>query len=280
MVRKINTSEVREARLDEELQEELKQHGATAETPEGEELEAPEANLTAEEKTWKKRHSDLRSYSQKQINDLQKELETIKAQLNDATKKQIKFPKTEEEVEDWIKKYPDVAGIVETIALKKVSELRKEVEEKEQKNLKDKYQVELDKWMNKIVKEHPDFYELRDDDKFVEWVMKQPKYVRAAFGEGIPFDELGDAAQTIISAIKLYKIDNGKKPVKNDSKDAARSIQTKGTRSAPQGDKDPNLIYESDFINMHPREYEKHDEKIMKAMKEGRFIADVTGAAR
>ena len=32
------------------------------------------------------------------------------------------MPKTEEEIETWAKEYPDVAGIVETIAIKKAKE--------------------------------------------------------------------------------------------------------------------------------------------------------------
>ena len=38
------------------------------------------------------------------------------------TKKEIKLPKTEAEIEEWAKEYPDVAGIVETIAIKKAKE--------------------------------------------------------------------------------------------------------------------------------------------------------------
>ena len=32
------------------------------------------------------------------------------------------MPKTEAEIEEWAKEYPDVAGIVETIAIKKAKE--------------------------------------------------------------------------------------------------------------------------------------------------------------
>ena len=34
----------------------------------------------------------------------------------------MKLPKSEEEIEEWTKEYPDVAGIVETIATKKAQE--------------------------------------------------------------------------------------------------------------------------------------------------------------
>ena len=43
---------------------------------------------------------------------------------------QIKFPKTDEEIEEWSKKYPDVANIVDTIARKRASEALEEGEKR------------------------------------------------------------------------------------------------------------------------------------------------------
>ena len=85
---------------------------------------------SAEERTFKKRYGDLRRHSQKQQTDLQKQIDDLKSQLEMSTKQQIKLPKTEEELTEWAREYPDVAKIVETIAIKKAKEQSSELEER------------------------------------------------------------------------------------------------------------------------------------------------------
>jgi DNA repair exonuclease SbcCD ATPase subunit len=105
---------------------------------------------SAEEKTFKKRYGDLRRHSQQKEADLQEQINQLKEQLDSATKKQIELPKSDEDIEAWTKKYPDVAGIVETIAIKKSKEQAKELEDRIQKinemqesATKEKAEVEL-----------------------------------------------------------------------------------------------------------------------------------------
>ena len=76
----------------------------------------------AEERTFKKRYGDLRRHSQEKEKEYQKQLDDLKGQLEKATKKEMKLPKSEEDIEEWAKEYPDVAKIVETIAIKKARE--------------------------------------------------------------------------------------------------------------------------------------------------------------
>ena len=53
--------------------------------------------------------------------------------LNKATKKEMKLPKSDEDIEAWATEYPDVAKIVETIAMKKAREQSAELETRIQK---------------------------------------------------------------------------------------------------------------------------------------------------
>jgi hypothetical protein len=73
----------------------------------------------AEERTFKKRYGDLRRHSQKKESEMQKQLDDMRQQLTQLTAKEIKLPKSEEELASWAAQYPDVAKIVETIAIKK-----------------------------------------------------------------------------------------------------------------------------------------------------------------
>ena len=113
--------------------------GSTEETNES----ITDEPANAEEASFKKRYGDLRRHAQKVSDEKDAELTKIKKQLSEATKKQIKLPKTDEELDAWSAEYPDVARIIETIAIKKSKEMNASIEErlesiavKEQKSAK------------------------------------------------------------------------------------------------------------------------------------------------
>ena len=177
---KRNTKEDKIKQEEKELEELKKAQQVEEEVVEKQEEPEPES---AEERTFKKRYGDLRRHSQKKESSLQKQIDELKSQLDTATKKQIKLPKSEEELEEWAKEYPDVAKIVETIAIKKSQEQAKELEDRIKKindmqedALREKAEVEL-------LKEHPDFVEIRDQDEFHNWVEAQPQWVQKALYE-------------------------------------------------------------------------------------------------
>ena len=64
----------------------------------------PTEVLDAEEESYKKRYVDIQRHIQEIRNQKDAEVAAIKKQLDAATRKQIKFPKTDEEVEAWSKK--------------------------------------------------------------------------------------------------------------------------------------------------------------------------------
>ena len=69
-----------------------------------------------------------------------------------------------------------------------------------------------------------------------------------------------------------------KKPSK---KDAAKAVNTKGSTTTPDSkSSDADTILESDVAKMSAVEYEKNEEAIRKAVQTGKFVYDVSGAAR
>ena len=274
-VSKPYTQEERRERDEKELEALIKeQQGKTKETSEEEKIDAEEPK-NAEEKTFKKRYSDLRRHQQKQAEEFKTEIDNIKRQLSEATKKEMKLPKSEEEIEAWTKEYPDVAGIVETIATKKAKEQSlaledrlKAIDEMHMSASKEKAEVEL-------MKLHPDFDEIRDSDSFHEWAESQPKWVQDAL-----YDNETDA-RSAGRAIDLYKADMGISTKKaTTSKDAAKSVDTKTSRSKPQEDATASYLKESTVQKMSAMEYEKQSDAIMEAIRSGKFIYDVSGSAR
>jgi len=77
-----------------------------------------------EETSFKKRYGDLRRHMQSQMSGKDKEIEELRSHLSQATQKQIKFPKSDSEVAEWVKKYPDVAKIIDSIAQRRVLKVR------------------------------------------------------------------------------------------------------------------------------------------------------------
>ena len=270
--RKYNNDEKR--KLDEEeLAELLKaQQGESVE--EESKVEEEQEPTSAEEKTFKKRYSDLRRHQQKQADELKAKITDLERQLSEAARKEMKLPKSEEEIEAWTKEYPDVAGIVETIATKKAQEQSVALEERikaidalQISASKEKAEVEL-------LKLHPDFSDIRESDSFHEWAEQQPKWVQDAL-----YDNETDA-RSAARAIDLYKADMKMSAPKSKDKDAAKSVSVKNARSKPQEDATASYMKESDVQKMSSKEYEKRSDEIMEGIRSGKFIYDVSGSAR
>ena len=229
----------------------------------------------AEEKSYKKRYADLRRGSQKAKADLEARITTLESQLKQSTAQEIKLPKSDEDIDAWASQYPDVAAIVETIAIKKAREQQeglqeriKEIDTLRESASREKAEVEL-------LKAHPDFGEIRDSDEFHEWAEEQPKWVQEALYEN------DNDARSAARAIDLYKADMNiktKKPSSN--KEAAKSVNTRNTRGQPDATSNNTKMSESRVNKMSTKEYEKHQDEIMDAIRKGEFIYDISGSAR
>ena len=274
---KRSTHEDRIKKDEEELEQLKKQaEGESTETVTEEKAEDEEEPKNAEERTFKKRYGDLRRHSQEKEKEFQKQLDDLKYQLEQSTRKEIKLPKTEKELEEWAKEYPDVAKIVETIAIKKAKEQSeviekrlKEIDELNAKTSKERAEVEL-------LKIHPDIESIRESDDFHEWAEEQPKWVQDALYEN------SEDARSAARAIDLYKSDRniGKKDKVKSNESAAMAVNPKSEKSAPTANTKTNMIKESDVQNMSAEEYEKNSDIIMESIRAGNFVYDVSGSAR
>ena len=196
--------------------------------------------------------------------------------LDESTKKEMRLPKSDDEIEAWTTKYPDVAAIVETIATKKAREQSKGLEDRVKEIDEMKADASREKAEVELLQLHPDFNDIREDDAFHDWADEQPKWVQDALYEN------EEDARSAARAIDLYKADKGitTKRKSVTSKDAARSVNTKSERNKPQGDPLGNAIKESDVQAMSAEEYEKKADTIMEAIRSGKFIYDLSGSAR
>jgi len=256
-------------------EEELEQLIAQQKGEVQEEESVEEEPTSAEEKSFKKRYGDLRRHMQQKEKDWEDKFKQLEGQLKDITRKEIKLPKSDQDIEAWAAQYPDVAAIVETIAIKKAREQSagledrvKEIDELRATATREKAEVEL-------MKAHPDFGEIRESDDFHEWAEEQPKWVQDALYEN------DSDARSAARAIDLYKADRNIKPKKSaNEKDAARSVGSRNSRSQPDTDSDKTVFRESDVNKMTAAQYEKAADDIMEAIRTGKFIYDMSGSAR
>ena len=232
---------------------------------------AQDEDLSAEEKNFKKRYGDLRRHTQEKEKEFQAQLDKLTAQLDAATKNELVLPKSEDEVEAWAKKYPDVAGIVEAIADKKASERSSELDGRLKEIESLRATAKREKAEAELLSFHPDFQEIRADDAFHSWAEKQPKVVQDALYEN------SEDAKSVARVIDLYKADQGIKTKASSSSDkaAASSIKAKG-RATPDTDDSSKYITESQVAKMSIKEYEKRMDEIFDAQRSGKFIYDMS----
>jgi len=227
---------------------------------------------TGEERTYKKRYDDIRKLQ----SNTAAELKAIKAQLDNAKEQGIvRPPKSDEDIQAWADKYPDVAAIVETIAEKKAQEKFSVAEDRLRQIDEMSAEADRSKSMDAIRDSHSDFDDLKESDEFHDWAGEQPKWVQDALYEN------QDDPRSVVRVIDLYKSDKGldTKSRKKSTKDAASAVVTKRTTKPSQASSEVDFT-ESMISKMSMKEFEKNQEAIMEAQRAGKFIYDLSGGAR
>ncbi len=234
--------------------------------------EVEEATLSAEERSFKKRYGDLRRHMQEKEKEWNDKFETFEKRMK---KESIVPPKSDEDIEQWAKEYPDVAGIVETIAAKKAQEMFSKADVRLQELDKAQSEAQRMKAENAIRKSHEDFDDLRSSDEFHNWADEQPKWVQDALYEN------SDDPASVVRIIDLYKSDKGltKTAKKARAKDAASTV-TRRTKTSVDVEDANDSIRESDVARMSDKEFEANADNINKAIRSGKFVYDVSGKAR
>ena len=218
---------------------------------------------------YKKRYDDLKTYYDKKLSEWKQEKETLEAQAKVAEKQTPKYapPKTDEDLDQFKDKYPDVYQVVETIshkmASKQVEDLQAEIgriSEREQK-------LKVQSAYKQLLHTHPDFEDIKSSPEFLQWLEQQPKSI----SEGITKNNTDPvwASRTV----DLYKVDVGigRKPKATKTKDAAKAVTKATSRDVNVGQND-KVWKVSDIQRLKPWEFEKYEAEIDQAMKSGRVI--------
>ena len=218
---------------------------------------------------YKKRYDDLKKHYDSKLN----EWSTREQQLIQSNMPEYKAPKTIEEIDEFKSKYPDIYGVVETVAHlqgeAKTQELQatvKALQEREAATLREKAETEL-------YERHPDFAEIRDSDDFHGWVETQPEDIQAWVYKNP--NNVGLASR----AIDLFKQDMGlnaksqkkqtrKKSNRSSSSKAADIVSTKTT--SIEATNEPKIWTQEEIAALPMDEFDRLEPEIDKALEEGR----------
>jgi hypothetical protein len=235
------------------------------------EVEQPVEQEASEDKPYKrpdykKRYDDLKKHYDTKLSEFKSREQEL---LEEATKNRqsYKAPKSQEELEEFKKEYPDVYEVVETVSHLQASERSKDLEaklESLQQREKELIRKDAEKRLND---RHPDFEDIRNSDDFHDWAKSQPQSIQDWVYKN------ADDADLASRAIDLFKRDIGmdSKPKKSNSRktksSAADMDSTKTTSVEPKQEK---VWTTKEISAMSMDEFDKYEEEISKAMFEGR----------
>ena len=229
-----------------------------------------DAELSAEERTFKQRYGDIQRHMAETEKKQAAQIKRLEDQLEKAAKNELVLPKSKEEIDAWSSKHPDVAGIVEAIAEKKANERALELDERLQEIEELRSTAKREKAEAQLVAIHPDFEAIRADDEFHAWVDTQPKVYQDALYEN------SEDVKSVARVIDMYKLDKGIKTKKPSAdKGAASSVKTRG-RTVVDAEESSKTLSESMVKKMSLKEYEERQDEIMSAMRSGKFIYDMS----
>lgn len=219
---------------------------------------------------YKKRYDDLKKHYDGRVNSFKSREEELLAEIR-ANRPTYKAPKSAEEIEAFKKEYPDVYGVVETVAhlrsSKETEDLKQEI-----KQLKELNQtVNKEKAEAKLARLHPDFEQIRESDEFHSWAESQPEAIKGwVYGNATN-------AELASRAIDLFKQDTGKSKSKpelsGDLVAASEMVKVKNSKEIGYGSK--KIWTRSQIAAMSQSEFDKNEKTITEAMSEGRVINDL-----
>ena len=227
-------------------------------------------NETQPNHDYKKRYDDLKSHDDRKQNENKQKLEELEAKMRLAEKNKAMAdytpPKSDEDLEKFKKKYPDVYDVVETISQKQASRQVESLQDEVKTLRKREEDLVVQSAYRELVNAHTDFIELKDSPEFMEWLITQP----ASISDGVTKNNKD--SKWAIRVVDLYKADNGlSKSKPNSTTSAAQSVtRTKAKSVNVSGNSNKKIWKASEIQRMNPNVYEKFEKEIDTAFKEGR----------
>lgn len=256
---------------DEENEEELEAQEDTEEasaTPQ----EASES-FAAQEKEqespeYKKRYDDLKRHYDKKLKEWQEKEDDYVSRLMSEKSVPDLDPDAGVDLNTFKEKYPDVYDAITKISSAQSEGRMKNLEDELSTIREREKKLEKQKAYQELLRNHPDFDELKASDEFTEWLQGQPKSI----SDGV-YNNATDA-KWASRVVDLYKADTGltKKSAKPRKKnDAAMSVSKPSAKEVASSAGDKRIWKASEIGKMKPWEFEKMESELDAARAEGRI---------
>jgi len=232
---------------------------------------------------WKKRHGDLRRWSQEQINERDKRLAELAERLEslEGAAQQAEMMKgmsSPEDIAQFAETYPDFAKILKTYVRNELSTIEPTIEKKLKKVDEIDENIRRQSVVSRIMKAHPDMGEIKEDPKWASWLSGKSSFVQSIIKEGKNPD-----ADAIIDVINMYKLETGvssSKPKAKKEKSPAEEVADAPMKRTDKGEPKPKrkFKYSESMIERNSAEwYEENQADITQAIRDGQFLYDISG---
>jgi hypothetical protein len=233
--------------------------------PEEEEAESPQ-----KETNYKKRYDDLKKHYDNKIADFkQKEQELTAA----AIERQTAYapPKSTEELNEFKEQYPDLYETVETVAHQQSEQQMQALQQKMSVLEQREADLQRREAEETLKSRHPDFEDIRGDEKFHEWAGEQPEAIQSWIYEN------PDNVTLAIKAIDLYKMETGisaTKPKAKEQKSQPKSSAADfvSTKTTTVDTKEPRIWTQREISALTMSQFDKYESEIDEAVMEGRVV--------
>jgi len=257
--------------VDKDDQDEVEQQIELAPEEESEATPKNESFATTEKEgesdAYKKRYDDLKRHYDKKLDEWKSERDALEA-ANKVTDTGVQMPTTPEEVVEFKQKYPDVYKVVESVASMQAEQKTGDLKEKINSLQQREEDLVVQNAYSELLTAHPDFQDIKTDEKFLEWLDEQP----TSIANGI-YKNNKDA-KWASRVLDLYKIDAGissKKTTSTNKQSAAEVVKSPKAREISDSNSNKKIWKMEDIARLKSWEFEKFEKEIDQARAEGRI---------
>jgi hypothetical protein len=263
--KKLYQNDYRQNLLEEDASEETEEDTDPSEKEATSFIDADKSGKTTHD--YKKRYDDLKKHYDIKVEDFKKSKEEYEAKITSFDNPTLPAGATSQEMESFREDYPDVYKAMQTISAQQAEEKSKQLEE-EIASLKEK-EVHLvqEQAKKELTDAHPDFFELREAEDFLQWLEEQP----VSISNGITQNNTD--SKWAVRVVDLYKADKGLvKSRKKQSKSNDKAADFVPTKNKVVTNTKTERIWTTDEISrLRPDQFDKLEKELEQANREGRI---------
>jgi hypothetical protein len=263
--RKLYQNDYRQSLSEEDASEETEEDTDPSEKEATSFIDADKSGKTTHD--YKKRYDDLKKHYDIKVEDFKKSKEEYEAKITSFDNPTLPAGATSQEMESFREEYPDVYKAMQTISAQQAEEKSKQLEE-EIASLKEK-EVHLvqEQAKKELTDAHPDFFELREAEDFLQWLEEQP----VSISNGITQNNTD--SKWAVRVVDLYKADKGLvKSRKKQSKSNDKAADFVPTKNKVVTNTKTERIWTTDEISrLRPDQFDKLEKELEQANREGRI---------